>query len=183
MHARPSGHVLVVAATERELVPVDGAETLVCGVGPVEAAAATARALAERRPAAVVHVGIAGARGLAPLTLVLGSEAVYCDAAGPLVPVRAFPDPVLLARLRAAFPDAHVGPIGTSARVGGGSVEIEAMEGFAVLRASELAGVPTVEARVVSNELGETDRALWHFDEAFARVVQLLPGLVAAVRG
>ena len=37
--------VLLVAATEREL---DGRDGLVCGVGPVEAAAATARALALR---------------------------------------------------------------------------------------------------------------------------------------
>ena len=172
----------MVAATERELVPVDGAETLVCGIGPVEAAAATARALAELRPSAVLHVGIAGARGIEPLALVLGSEAIYCDAAGPLVPARALPDSALLQRLRTAFPDAVVAPIGTSARVGGGSVDVEAMEGFAVLRAAELAGVPAVEARVVSNQLGEPDRALWRFDEAFARIAELLPRLVAAAR-
>ena len=175
--------MLVVAATERELVAVDGADNLVCGIGPVEAAVATARALAERPPSAVLHVGIAGASGLAPLALVLGSEAVYCDVQGPLVPARALPDPSLLERLRAAFPDAHVAPIGTSARVGGGSVTVEAMEGFAVLRAAELAGVPAVEARVVSNELGEPDRALWRFDDAFARLAELLPRLVAAARG
>jgi hypothetical protein len=131
----------------------------------------------------VLHVGIAGALGVEPLELVLGSEAVYCDAAGPLVPARALPDAALLARLRGAFPDAHVLPIGTSARVGGGSVDVEAMEGFAVLRAAELAGVPAVEARVVSNALGEEDRALWRFEEAFARVAELLPRLVAAARG
>jgi futalosine hydrolase len=174
--------VLVVAATERELMPVDGAELLVCGVGPVEAAAATARALVERRPAAVLQVGIAGALGIEPLGLVLGSEAIYCDAVGPLVPATALPDAQLLTRLRAAFPDAHVAPIGTSARVGGGSVAVEAMEGFAVLRAAELAGVPAVEVRVVSNELGEPDRALWRFEEAFARLAELLPRLVATAR-
>jgi nucleoside phosphorylase len=69
-------HVLVVAATERELVGADGAELLVCGVGPVEAAAATARALAEETPSAVLNVGIAGARGLERLALGLGAEAV-----------------------------------------------------------------------------------------------------------
>lgn len=175
--------LLLVAATERELAPVDGAEILVCGVGPVEAAAATARALAELGPSAVLNVGIAGARGVGALELVLGSEAVYCDAAGPFVPARALPDAGLLARLREAFPDAHVLPIGTSARVGGGSLDVEAMEGFAVLRAAELAGVPAIEARVVSNELGEPDRSLWRFDEAFARVAELLPHLVAAARG
>jgi futalosine hydrolase len=172
--------VLVVAATSRELAAVDGARTLVCGIGPVEAAVATARALAEERPRAVVHVGIAGARGLEPLTLVLGTESVYCDAAGPLVPALSLPDADLLARLHAAFPAAALRPIGTSARVGGSdAVEVEAMEGFAVLRACELAGVPAVEARVVSNEIDEPDRSLWRFDDAFAALEQALPRLVA----
>jgi len=172
--------LLLVAATARELAPVDGARTVLCGVGPVEAALATARALAEERPSAVLHVGIAGARGLEPLTLVLGSEALYCDAAGSLVPSRTLPDPALLARLRDAFPDAPVRPIGTSARVGGGhGVDVEAMEGFAVLRACELAGVPAVEVRVVSNEIGEPDRALWRFEDAFAVLAETLPRLAA----
>ena len=176
--------VLVVAATERELAPVDGARALVCGIGPVEAAVATARALAEERPDAVLHVGIAGAHGLEPLTLVLGSEAVYCDAAGPLVPARSLPDAGLLDRLRTAFPDAEVRPIGTSARVGGShGVDVEAMEGFAVLRACELAGVPAVEVRVVSNAIDEPDRALWRFDEAFAKLAETLPRLVAVASG
>ena len=168
-----------MAATERELVPVE-ARTLICGIGPVDAAIATARALAEERPSAVLQVGIAGARGLEPLTLVLGSEALYCDAAGPLVAATALPDADLLSHLRAAFPDASVQPIGTSARVGGSrDIDVEAMEGFAVLRACELAGVPAVEVRVVSNEIGEPDRALWRFDDAFAALGEMLPRLVA----
>lgn len=176
--------LLVVAATERELAPVAGARTVVCGIGPVEAAAATARALAEERFDAVLHVGIAGARGLEPLALVLGTEAVYCDAAGPLVPALALPDASLLARLHGAFPDAVLRPIGTSARVGGShTVEVEAMEGFAVLRACELAGVPAVEVRVVSNEIDEHDRARWRFEDAFAALAGALPRLVAVASG
>jgi futalosine hydrolase len=172
--------LLVVAATERELAPVQGARTAICGIGPVEAAVATARAIAEERPSAVLHVGIAGARALDPLTLVIGSEAVYCDPAGQLVPARSLPDGDLLARLHAAFPAAVVEPIGTSARVGGShGVEVEAMEGFAVLRACELAGVPAVEVRVISNAIDEPDRARWRFDEAFATLADALPRLVA----
>ena len=121
------------------------------------------------------------ARGVSALDLVLGSEAVYCDAAGPLVPARVLPDPALLERLRAAFPDAHVRPIGTSARVGGTSgVDVEAMEGFAVLRAAELAGVPAVEARVISNEIDEPDRTRWRLDDALATLAEHLPRLVRA---
>ena len=73
--------VLLVAATEIELCEHDG---LACGVGPVEAAAATARALALEPPSAVVHVGIAGGRGITPGGLVIGSESVYCDIAAEI---------------------------------------------------------------------------------------------------
>jgi nucleoside phosphorylase len=161
--------MLVVAATEREVARIDGADTLVCGIGPVDAAIATARALRERRPDAVLHIGLAGARTLDPPALVLGSESIYEDARGPLVSARVEPDPALLTRVRAALPDAHVLPIGTSAYVGGTSrCEVEAMEGFAVLRACALAGVPAVELRTISNAIDEPDRSKWLFDEALA---------------
>jgi futalosine hydrolase len=178
--------LLVVAATERELAAVEGSDTLSCGIGPVEAAAATARALAESQPSAVLHVGIAGARGLAVGTIVIGTEALYCDL-GAAIPVvdRASPDTRLLAALRGAFPDLPALPIGTSARVGGTTTElrVEAMEGFAVLRAAELAGVPAVEVRVVANEIDEPDRAKWRFDEALATLAEALPHLAAVASG
>jgi futalosine hydrolase len=163
--------VLVVAATERELAPLAGVETLCCGIGPVEAGLQTARAIAERRPKSVLHVGIAGAHMLEPLTVVLGSEAVYCDILGlrstlPRVE-RALPDAALLERARAALPEALVLPIGTAGTVGGGrACDVEAMEGFGVLRACELAEVPAVELRVVSNSPEESDRTRWRIDEA-----------------
>jgi futalosine hydrolase len=165
--------VLVVAATDREFAFVRGAETFCCGVGPVEAALQTARALAERRPEAVLHIGIAGARGIAPPALVLGSESVYCDVIDlsstlPRVE-RIEPDAAFLARVRDALPEALLLPIGTSGRVGGGSAcDVEAMEGFGVLRASALAGVPAVELRAISNAPGEADRGAWRFEDAFA---------------
>ena len=174
--------ILVVAATEREL---GGHAGLVCGVGPVEAAAATARALALEPPAGVLHVGIAGCRrgcGLEPPQLVIGAEAVYDDAVLDLVPRRAAPDPRLVDAARRALPDAPVLPIGTSGRVGGThGHDVEAMEGFAVLRACELAGVPALEVRAIANEIEEPDRARWRFDEAFAALGQALPGLVASI--
>jgi nucleoside phosphorylase len=170
--------MLIVAATDRELACIDGADTLLCGIGPIEAAAATARTLAERRPDAVLHIGLAGARRLEPPALVLGSESVYEDARSPLVPTRVEPDADLLARMRVALPEAHVLPIGTSAHVGGTSVcEIEAMEGFAVLRACALAGVPAVELRAVSNAIDEPDRAKWRFDDALAALAAALERL------
>jgi nucleoside phosphorylase len=177
--------ILVVAATERELAGAVGAVTLACGIGPVEAAAASARALAEQRPDAVLHVGIAGARGIPVPQLVIGSEAVYEDAlAGGLVPERVRPDPRLVDAAQRALPEARVLPIGTSAHVGGtSSCEVEAMEGFAVLRAARLAGVPAVEVRAVSNEIDEPDRARWRFDDALAALDAALPRLLAVLDG
>jgi nucleoside phosphorylase len=174
--------ILVVAATEREL---GGHAGLACGVGPVEAAAATARALAANLPAAVLHVGLAGARrasGLQPPALVIGSEAVYDDVVIALAPRRVEPDPRLVEAARRALPDAAVLPIGTSGTVGGTrSHDVEAMEGFAVLRACELAGVPAVEVRAISNEIEEEDRGRWRFDDALAALDQSLPVLVDSI--
>jgi len=174
--------LLVVAATARELAFLGGAETFCCGIGPVEAALQTARAIAERRPDAVLHVGIAGAHGIEPPALVLGSEAVYCDVidTGSTLPrvERARPDAALLERVSAALPDAIVLPIATCGKVGGGTgYDVEAMEGFGVLRACELAGVPAVELRAISNSPGEPDRGKWRFDEAFAALADALQRL------
>ena len=164
--------MLVIAATERELAHVRRFETFCCGIGPVEAALQTARALARHKPDAVVHIGIAGARGIEPLSLVLGSEAVYCDVidASSTIPrvERVRPDGALLARMRAALPEAHVQPIATCGKVGGGTgCDVEAMEGFGVLRACDLAGIPAVELRAISNSPDESDRTKWVFDDAF----------------
>ncbi len=94
--------ILVAAATPDELRGADGASTLVCGVGPVEAAARTAAALAAERP-------------------------------------------------------------------------------DAVLRAAALAGIPAVEVRVLSNAIGEPDRAKWRFAEAKDALAAALPALVEEV--
>ena len=174
--------MLIVAATERELAVLGGLETFCCGIGPVEAAVRTARALEERRPDAVIHVGIAGSRTLEPPVLVLGSEAVYCDVIDPGSTLprveRARPDAALLERTRDALPEAQVLPIATCGKVGGGTgFDVEAMEGFGVLRACELAGVPGVELRAISNTPDEADRVRWRFDEAFAALADALQRL------
>ena len=180
-----TAQILVVAATARELAVSDGWLTLACGVGPVEAAAATAAAIALHRPVAILHVGIAGVRrksGIAPGTIVIGSESVYCDLAprNPFSPRLVTTSAALVAALQGAVPGALVRPIGTSARVGGTrECEVEAMEGFAVLRAAALADVPAIEVRVIANEIEEDDRARWHFDLAFDTIVSITPRLVA----
>ena len=151
--------MLVIAATERELAHVRRFETHVCGIGPVEAAISVTQALLERRPDIVLHVGIAGARTLEPLSVVLGSEAIYCDIKARIAVVdRVTPDAALLERLHAALPDAHVLPIGTSAAVGGATTyEVEAMEGFGVLRRARLPGCP--RSSCASSRTGSTRRS------------------------
>jgi nucleoside phosphorylase len=181
--------ILLVAATDRELCGHDG---LVGGVGPVEAAAATARTLALRSFDAVLHVGLAGARGVPVGSLVVGTEAVYCDlsAEWPVVE-RVAADPALVAAVAAALAAESQTPIHTSATVGGARKSprdtvshgplVEGMEGFGVLRAAELAGVPAVEVRAISNELGEPDRAKWNLTGALEALEDALPTLVTAV--
>jgi futalosine hydrolase len=179
--------VLVVAATERELAGLPG---LACGIGPVEAAASTARALAEQSPAAVVNVGLAGAHALEPGQLAIGAESVYVDlrAAIPLV-TSVRPPAALLHAAQEALPGAVTVTIETSAAVTGRGdaapqgLRVEAMEGFGVLRAAALAGVPAIEVRAISNVLGEADRRRWRLEEALDALAQALPPLVEALAG
>jgi futalosine hydrolase len=134
----------------------------------------------------VLHVGIAGAHrtsSLAPPQLVLGSVAIYEDLrlTTGLAPREASPDEALLRAAREALPEAVLLPIGTTARVGGGEeCLVEAMEGFAVLRAAALDGVPAVELRAISN-LVEDARADWRIEEALAALADAIPRLLDAL--
>jgi futalosine hydrolase len=178
--------ILLVAATNEELAPLLGTRAITSGLGPVDAALATQAALADGEPQAVLHVGIAGARrgsGLALLDVVIGSVSIYSDHR-----LRTLPPPVeradtrLVDAARRAQPNAHVLPIATSGHVGGGSgADVEAMEGYGVLRAASRAGIPAVEVRVLSNEVEEDDRTQWRFAEAFAVLQSILPDLVREV--
>ncbi|MCA2984285.1 hypothetical protein [Gemmatimonas sp.] len=181
--------ILVVAATSHELAPPGDWIGALCGVGPVEAAVRTARAITEHRPDVLLHVGIAGARrrwGCAPGTLVVGERSRYCDL-GDLpaewAPRDLTPSAALLQLVRDQLPHARCTCIGTSGRVGGTSdCDVEAMEGFAVLRAAQLAGVPAIEVRAISNDIEEPDRTRWQFGVALAAIVDITPPLVAALR-
>lgn len=183
----PRAGVLVVAATDHELATPHGWTTLRCGVGPVDAAAATAAAIAHRRPRVVLHVGIAGARrasGLVPPALVVGVESIYCDLGVPeqWAPRRLVAPAALIEAACRAVPGAAREVIGTSGRVGASAAcAVEAMEGFAVLRAAALAGVPALEVRAISNAIEETDRARWRFDDAFATIRAATVALVQEV--
>lgn len=173
--------LLLVAATARELCGHPG---IACGIGPVEAAAGTARAVAASAPKVVLHIGIAGGRELPLGSLIVGSRSVYSDLeAGISVVDFVEPHPRLVEAACAAIGDAIVLPIETSAGLARSSADarVEAMEGFGVLRACALAGVPAIEVRAISNEIGEVDSALWDIPGALEALGQALPRLIASI--
>jgi futalosine hydrolase len=182
--------VLVVVATPGEGTWVrPPARLLVCGVGPVEAAVATAAALAERDPMRCCMPewrAPADGRDLRSGAVVVGTESRYTDLAARLDGLErlARPDAALLARVTAALPEAEPQAIATSAAVAGStSAAVEAMEGFGVLRAATLAGVPAVELRVVANEVEEDDRERWDIAGALRVLSAVGPRAMAAIVG
>jgi len=176
--------VCALAAELRGLEPRDGVDVLAAGIGPVEAAAATARALALGAYAAVVNAGIAGAfRGrarigeallvreerLSDLGLEGGGALTLPDGASLIGSVAADPD--LLARCDGLLPRGRgltVAQVTTTDATAERllrkyDADVESMEGFAVLRAALLAGVPALEVRGISNEVGDRAHSGWDF--------------------
>jgi futalosine hydrolase len=162
------------------------------GVGPAEAAAGTARILAQGRYRAVISAGIAGGfPGRAAVgATVIGARSIAGDlgAESPdgFLPVeelgfgrsRVDSDPALVKALSALLPEAIVGDVLTLATVtgtAGTAVRLadrfpeavaEAMEGFGVAVAA--GDLPFAELRAISNPVGPRDRAAWRLKEAFA---------------
>jgi futalosine hydrolase len=156
-------------------------------VGPVEAGLGTSRALAARGYDAVINAGIAGGfRDRCTVgDAVVVSREDYVDLGlenGSTFPL---PGGVELIRtvqsshgllqpfLEGLIP-VIVGRGVTSATVTSTTsralvlahrfrADVETMEGFSVLRAAELAGVPAIEIRGVSNLVGERESNEWNF--------------------
>jgi len=183
--------ILLACATEPEFGPWmhrPNVEPLVTGVGPVEAACAIARSLALRRYELVISAGIAGALDRAArigegvvvaderyeLTLENGQPIVLPD--GRQVAGKASSEPGLVGRLRdqgfAALHGVTVSRVTsteeTAERLARQGAQVESMEGFAVLRAAERAGVPAIELRGISNRVGRRDRSGWDFGAGVA---------------
>ncbi|MCK9910698.1 futalosine hydrolase, partial [Microbacteriaceae bacterium K1510] len=183
-------------AVLRGLHGASGFDVLVAGVGQVTAAVSTARALAAAEYSLVVCAGIAGGfTGRAEVgSLVVASEIVAADL-GAQTPegflsldelgfgsARVQIEDCLVTRvteaLNAAALTVITGPVltvstvtGTAAtaselaeRVPGAAAE--AMEGFGVAAASLDHGVPILEIRAISNQVGPRDRAAWRVKEA-----------------
>jgi len=178
--------ILLVCAVAQELEwlgPRAGVETLVTGIGPVDASIRVARALAAKRYDTVINVGIAGAfHGVAHVGdgVVVGEEiyelqqesgAPLAPPPGSIVADRVPADQELIEAIAAfGFPlvrgitVSHVTTTDASAeRLRRRGAEIETMEGFAVLRAAQLAGVPAIELRGISNYVGDRAKGEWDF--------------------
>jgi futalosine hydrolase len=176
--------VCAVAAELAALRPREGIEVVAVGVGPVEAAAGTARALAMRRYRAAINAGIAGgfrAVGDAVAVAVeyyveLGLEdgTAFPLPDGITLLRRAESDPDLLRACRDPRVGVRVGAGISSATVtttdaraaelaARFGADVESMEGFAFLRAAAAAAVPAVELRGVSNLVGDRATNGWDF--------------------
>ncbi|TAM62151.1 futalosine hydrolase [bacterium] len=184
--------LLVVSAVPAELPPPAPALTLLAaGIGPVEAASAVAAALAREEYGGVISVGIGGSFGtLTNGTIAVVAEEIFAELGvengealqlppGVTLVDRAYADPVLVETARRALPRAAVGRGVTVATVTATEERaaqlrrsfdplVESMEGFAVLRAAQRAGVRALEIRAISNPVGTRDRSAWDIPGALA---------------
>lgn len=174
---------------------------LVTGVGPVEAAASVSRALAQSPYELVISAGIAGAfEGAAEIGegVVVSEEIFEVDLEtgtplalpdGARVIDRAGSDLSLVDRLvelgfrsvRGVTVARVTATDDTAARLSAVGVGVESMEGFAVLRAAEIAGVPAIEVRGISNLVCDRARSGWNFEAGVAGTEKVLNALLSLV--
>jgi futalosine hydrolase len=178
--------VCAVAGELAALDARDDVDVIAVGVGPVEAAQGTARALGMQRYSVAINAGIGGGFrsrmqvGDAVVVAVehyveLGLEdgSAFPLPGGLELARRVEADAALLALARTRLV-AAVGTGVTSATVTSTDAradalaarfdpDVESMEGFAVLRAAQSAGVAAIEVRGISNLVGDRARNGWDF--------------------
>lgn len=193
--------ILIACAVRGELPdlePLAHVEVLVTGVGPVESAIAVARALAESPYDCVVSAGIAGAfpgRAAVGDAVVVANERMEIDRedgevlalpGGARTVERCASDLTLVDRLvergysavRGVTVSRVTATASTAARRAALGVDVESMEGFSVLRAAQIAAVPAVEVRGISNLCGERAGAQWNFGAGAAAAQRVLRDLL-----
>ncbi|MFM1652845.1 futalosine hydrolase [Brevibacillus sp. B_LB10_24] len=171
-------------------------DVIVGGVGPAAAAASTATALAANRYDLVICAGIAGGfAGMAELgSIVVASEIVAADLGAETpegfcsldklgfgtarVPVDSDLAGQVAKAMQAAGLAAKTGPVLTVSTVTGtaetadelaqrvAGAAAEAMEGYGVATAAHQRGLPILEIRSISNQVGPRNRAAWRIEEA-----------------
>jgi futalosine hydrolase len=183
-------------AVLRGLRGADRFDVFAAGVGTAAAAVRTAAALTTATYDLVISIGIGGGfQGRAKVgSLVVASEIIAADL-GAETPegfctldelgfgsTRIQVDSVLMnrvtERLRAAGLAVHNGPVLTVSTVTGTTATAleraaripeataEGMEGYGVAFAAHDRGLPILEIRAISNEVGPRDRTAWRIAEA-----------------
>jgi len=196
--------ILLTCAVGRELgflTAVPHVEMLVTGVGPIEAGISVSRALAQSPYALVVNAGLAGAlEGCAEIGdgVVVSEDRmeIGLEDGKPLalpedarVIDRASSDLALVERLielgyaskRGITVSRVTTTHQTAQRLASRSAEVESMEGFAVLRAAEMAAVPAIEVRGISNIVTDRERSGWNFERGRDGLEKILNDLLAIV--
>ncbi|NUS13634.1 MAG: futalosine hydrolase [Streptomyces sp.] len=161
-------------------------DLVVCaGIGGGFSPAAPVGSLAVAESIVAADLGVRTADGFTPL-------AELGFGRGELRP------PARLSRAVAAALGASYGPVLTVATVTGtaeraaeladrhpGAVA-EGMEGFGIAEAADVAGVPVLEIRGISNAVGPRDRAAWRIGDALAALTAAfgkLPGVLEVEAG
>lgn len=197
--------ILIACAVGKELGflrPQPHVELLVTGVGPVEAAASVSRALAQSSYDLVISAGIAGAfEGAARIGdgVVVAEELFELDLEtgvpialpdGARIVDRASSDLALVDRLvergfasvRGITVPRVTATDATASRLNAFDAAVESMEGFAVLRSAEIAGVPAIEVRGISNYVCERARSRWDFSAGVAGAEKVLTALLSLLQ-
>ena len=197
--------ILIACAVRKELGDFrapDHVEMLVTGIGPVESAIAVSRALAQSRYDLVVSAGIAGAfEGAAEIGEgVVVTEEIFELDLETAVPIalpdgarvidRAGSDLTLVDRLvelgfrsvRGVTVPRVTATDRTASRLAQHGAGIESMEGFSVLRAAEVAAIPAIEVRGISNLVCERSKSGWDFDAGVRGLEKVLRALLTLTR-
>jgi adenosylhomocysteine nucleosidase len=194
--------ILYVMAAQAEYGPFLRAriEPLLTGVGPVEAAVAVTRALAEAQPLPrlVVSLGSAGSRILEQCGLYQATSVSYRDMDASALGFPKGQTPFLdlepVQALGPLLPGIAGATLSTGANIVSGpaydtiDAEMVDMETYAVLRACQTFGVPLLALRGISDgaaELGHVDdwtQYLHVIDEKLAAAVETIEAEMAAGR-
>lgn len=155
-----------MVAVRQEAVHLGDRDVVLTGIGKVSAAVAVSRAIAERRPARVLNVGTAGAlrdgwEGVHRIGRVIEHDVDHValstllgeEVSGEVVLDPA--EPVVLATGDAFVAD---GAVRAELAVRAHLVD---MEGYAVARACEAAGVPVELVKVVSDAASDGAAGEW----------------------
>lgn len=185
--------VLFVMAAESEYGPALRAliQPLITGVGPVEAAMHTARALTREPADLVVSLGSAGSRTLPQAAVFQASAVAYRDMDASLLGfqrgVTPFLDLPAVLTIPQSLPGIPAASLSTGAAIIGGAgydaiaQDMVDMESFAVLRAANLCGAGMIGLRGISDgaepisAFADWTRYLAEIDARLADIILALP--------